>query len=103
MSRVGPDETAFGDRRAPYSLIITGESVDAAESDRNVQWTRDSWSAVQPFAKEGHYSTYLVGAKRTGSERPTARRPTTGWVALKSKYDPTNAFRLNHNIKPTVL
>lgn len=23
-------------------------------------------------------------------------------VALKTKYDPTNLFRLNHNIKPTV-
>ena len=23
-------------------------------------------------------------------------------VAMKNKYDPTNFFRLNHNIKPTV-
>ncbi len=23
-------------------------------------------------------------------------------VALKTKYDPTNLFRLNHNLKPTV-
>jgi FAD/FMN-containing dehydrogenase len=23
-------------------------------------------------------------------------------VALKNKYDPTNFFRMNHNIKPTV-
>jgi hypothetical protein len=103
MSRVGPGETAFGDRSAPYSLIITGEWVDAAESARQVQWTRDFWAAMQPFAKEGHYINYL---DRGEEERVRAAYGAATYerlVALKNKYDPTNVFHLNHNIKPTVL
>ena len=30
------------------------------------------------------------------------KKPVRRLVALKNKYDPTNLFRLNQNIKPTV-
>jgi hypothetical protein len=102
MSRVGPGETAFGDRSAPYSLIITSEWTDAAESAQHVQWTRDLWTAMQPFLKEGVYVNYL---DRGEEERVKAAYGATTYerlVALKNKYDPTNLFRLNHNIAPTV-
>jgi hypothetical protein len=102
MSRVGPGETAFGDRSAPYSLIITSEWVDAAESARNVQWTRDFWTAMQPFAKEGHYINYLDQGEEERVRAAYGSATYERLVALKNKYDPTNVFRLNHNIKPTV-
>jgi hypothetical protein len=58
---------------------------------------------MQPFAKEGHYINYL---DRGEEERVRAAYGAATYerlVALKNKYDPTNLFRLNHNIKPTVL
>jgi hypothetical protein len=102
MSRVGPGETAFGDRSAPYSLIITSEWTDAAESTQHVQWTRDFWTAMQPFLKEGVYVNYLDRGEEERVKTAYGAATYERLVALKNKYDPANLFRLNHNIAPTV-
>jgi FAD/FMN-containing dehydrogenase len=100
VARVDPDATAFGDRSAPYSVVITGEWGDAAGSGRNVQWVRDCWQALQPYAKETVYINYLDAgdeARVQGAYRPqTYQRLAT----LKQQYDPDNFFRLNPNIPP---
>ena len=103
VSRVGEDETAFGDRSAPYSLIITSEWVDPAETDRNVQWARNFWEAMQPFTRDAVYVNYMD--IRDEADRIRAAYGADKYerlVALKNKYDPTNLFRLNKNIQPTV-
>ena len=101
MSRVGPHETAFGDRTAPYSLIITSEWTDPDASARNVQWARDLWAAMQPFAKEGVYVNYLDRGEEQRIKAAHGAENYARLVALKNTYDPTNLFRLNHNIVPT--
>ena len=102
MSRVGPHETAFGDRSAPYSLIITGAWEDPAASARNIQWTRDFWTAMQPFAKEGVYVNYLDRGEEDRIKAAYGAETYKRLIAVKNTYDPTNFFRLNHNIAPTV-
>jgi FAD/FMN-containing dehydrogenase len=99
-SRIGDDETAFSQRSAPYSLIITSAWTDPAASDTNVRWTRDFWEAMQPFESEAAYVNYLdadepdrISAAYVGKYERLA--------ALKHKYDPANFFRLNQNIRPT--
>jgi hypothetical protein len=102
ISRVGRDETAFGERSAPYSLIITSEWIDPAESEKNIQWARKFWEAMQPFESEAVYVNYLgtEGEDRIKAAYGPAKYERL--VALKNKYDPTNFFRLNQNIKPSV-
>ena len=68
---------------------------------RHIQWTREFWTAVEPFASGDVYVNHL------DAEEATRIRAAYGpdyerLVALKNKYDPTNLFRLNQNIKPTV-
>ena len=56
---------------------------------------------MQPWAQSGTYLNYLMdeGEGRVeASFGPQYER----MVTLKNKYDPTNLFRLNQNIKPTV-
>jgi FAD/FMN-containing dehydrogenase len=100
VARVDPDATAFGDRSAPYSVVITGEWVDTVESERNVQWVRDCWQALQPYAKETVYINYLDAGDDARVQ--SAYRPQTyqRLVTLKQQYDPDNVFRLNPNIPP---
>ncbi len=102
VSRVGKDETAFGERSAHYSLLITSAWIDPAESEKNIQWTRDLWEAMQPFESETVYVNYLgtEGEDRIKAAYGAAKYERL--VALKNKYDPTNFFQLNANIKPTV-
>src|SRR5215204_5079055 len=52
VSRVGRDETAFGERGAPYSLFVASAWAEQAETDQNVRWTRDFWGALRPFESE---------------------------------------------------
>jgi len=102
VSRVGKDETAFGERSAHYSLLITSAWIDPAESEKHIQWTRDFWEAMQPFASEAVYVNYLgmEGEDRIKAAYSPAKYERL--VALKNKYDPTNLFQLNANIKPMV-
>ena len=56
---------------------------------------------MRPFSSGAAYVNYL-GADATPEAVRSAYGPAyTRLVALKDRYDPTNFFRLNHNIRPT--
>ena len=60
---------------------------------------------MQPFSTGGVYVNYLGQEVDEGAERVQATYGPVKYerlVALKNKYDPTNFFRLNQNIKPRV-
>ena len=99
MTRVGDDETAFAHRRWPYNFLITSAWTNPAEAEANIRWTRELWDAMRPFLAEAVYVNYLGDE---GEERvQAAYGPTYArLVALKAKYDPTNFFRMNQNIRP---
>ena len=101
MNRVHEDATAFGHRGWPYNLLVMSIWEKAAESDANIQWTRKFFDAMQPFLADGVYVNYL------GDEGQDRVRAAYGGdkydrlVELKNKYDPTNFFRMNQNIRPS--
>ena len=75
--------------------------MDLADSAGHIQWTREFWTAVEPFASGGVYVNHL-DAEEVGRITGAYSRNYGRLIALKNKYDPTNLFRLNQNIKPTV-
>ena len=102
VSRRGREETAYTHRDAPYNVLIVGIWSNPGEDDQNIRWVRGLWEAMQPFASGEVYVNYEADqgvdrVKAAYSEAAYARL-----VALKNTYDPTNLFRLNQNIKPTV-
>ena len=105
VGRVGKDDTAFNHRDSHYDLIIVSMWSDPEEDAANIRWTRGLWDAMQPFSAGGVYVNYLGQEADEGIERVRAAYGPAKYerlVALKNKYDPTNLFRLNQNIKPTV-
>jgi len=102
VSRVDRKATAFNHRDVQYSFMSLGVCPDPAEAEKMIRWTRGFWEAMQPFLTGGVYVNYLGREADEGVERikaaygPNYQR----LVALKKKYDPTNLFRLNQNIKP---
>ncbi len=100
VSRVPAQQTAYPHRDAPYFLNIVTMWSDNAESERHIHWSREFWSAMQPFSTGGVYVNFMG---EEGEERVKAAYGLNyeRLVALKKKYDPTNFFRLNQNIKPT--
>jgi hypothetical protein len=100
VRRVGPDETAFGERDAPYSLIIAGSWTNRAENDKNIQWVRGVWETMRPFDSAAAYVNYLDGDEQHRVEAVYGGKYER-LVALKNRYDPLNLFRGNQNIRPT--
>jgi FAD/FMN-containing dehydrogenase len=100
-SRVHPDETAFGLRDDQWDYDIISQWQDPGESERHIRWTRAFWTAVEPFATGEVYVNHLDAEEGTRI-RAAYGKNYERLVALKNKYDPTNLFRLNQNIKPTV-
>ncbi len=101
ISRVESQETAYIHRAAPFLLNINAMWTDPHESERHIGWARDFWTAMQPFSAGGVYVNFL---SNEGEDRVRAAYDPLTYerlVALKNRYDPTNFFRLNQNIKPT--
>jgi FAD/FMN-containing dehydrogenase len=102
VGRMDPNATAYNYRDARYNFLIVGIWPDVAEDERNIQWVRGLWQAMQPFSTGNIYVNYEsdVGVDRVKAAYGAAKYERL--VALKNAYDPTNFFRLNANIKPTV-
>lgn len=99
-SRVHPTATAFAHRHAQYSLLIIAMWPDPADTQKHIRWVRECWDAMRPFTAGRVYVNYL--AEEEADRVREAYGPNYDrLVALKNKYDPTNFFRLNQNIKPT--
>lgn len=100
-SSIPPEATAFSHRARLYNLNIQAQWRDPADADVNMKWIADFWKAVEPYMTRRVYVNFL---SQEGDERVRAAYGEN-WerlVALKNRYDPTNLFRFNQNIKPTV-
>ncbi len=100
FSRVAADATAFGDRNWPYNIVVTTMWTDTAESEANIRWAREFWQAMQPFLADAAYVNYLGEVNEEGV-RAAYGLKYERLAALKAKYDPTNFFSMNQNIKPS--
>lgn len=99
--RVGKNDTAFSYREARWSAVYGGIDPDPANNERITAWAKDYWEALHPYSAGGAYVNFMMeeGQERV---RATYRDNYDRLVAIKNKYDPTNLFRNNQNIKPTI-
>jgi len=99
-TRVAATDTAFPHRQYPWNFFAWSMWTDPAESEKNIRWTRECWEDLRPYLVGGAYGNYV------SDEGEAIAREAYGCnyerlVNLKDKYDPTNFFRMNHNVKPT--
>lgn len=100
ISRVADEETAVCYRQAAYDCYILPHWTNREEADRHIEWARATWSALQPFSAGGGYLNRHQSQDKGEVRRVYGPAKYERLVALKNKYDPTNLFRVNHNIKP---
>lgn len=99
MGRVANDATPFAHRDAPFAFSQDAFWDDPAESEANIKWVQGFWQAMRAYSPRGAYVNFMAdeGEDRI---RESYRGNYDRLVALKRKYDPTNLFHLNQNIKP---
>jgi FAD/FMN-containing dehydrogenase len=101
MARVPADATAFAHRSVPYVLNIIARSPDRAGFEEHAGWARATHQAMDPWSTGGAYVNFTSDP---AEDRIRASYPPDTYarlVAVKERYDPTNLFRLNQNIRPT--
>jgi FAD/FMN-containing dehydrogenase len=97
--RPSSTETAFSFRDANFAEVIVGVDPDPANNERMIQWARDYWSALHPHSAGGAYINMIMDE---GEElvKASYRGNYARLAAIKARYDPTNLFSTNQNIKP---
>jgi FAD/FMN-containing dehydrogenase len=97
--RVGNSDTPWAYRDANWAHVIVGVDPDPANNDQLIKWAREYWDAVHPYSAGGAYINFIM---EEGEDRikATYRHNYERLAEIKSKYDPTNFFRVNQNIKP---
>lgn len=102
VARVDELATAYGNRVMPWEYYTYAVWDRPEESERHVRWTRDFAQAMRRFDTGVYVNT--LGTEDGNARVREAYPPPTyeRLVAVKNKYDPTNLFRHNQNIGPTV-
>ena len=95
------DETAWSCRDATWSMVICGIDPDPAKAPELERWARSYWEAVHPFNPGGGYVNFMMDDEIEGRLQATYGSNYPKLVQLKQKYDPSNLFRVNQNIRAT--
>ena len=100
--RVGKNDTPFSYRDANWAEVIVGVDPDPANAARITTWCKDYFDALHPYSAGGAYVNFMMDE---GQERVQAsfRDNYQRLAAVKGKYDPTNLFRVNQNIRPAAV
>jgi FAD/FMN-containing dehydrogenase len=98
-ARVAPDATAFLHRNVAVNFGISYGSDDPALNEAGIADVREFYYALEPHMA-GFYTNLHQDERGQVGGNYGANYPRL--VELKNKYDPTNLFRLNANIKPSV-
>ena len=103
IARISTSETALGVRDVPwaYHALALWMEPDEATADAHFGWARNLSADIASDTTAG---IYLNFTSDEGDERVRAMYGEERYaklVALKDRWDPDNAFRLNQNIRPS--
>ena len=98
-SRVSEEETAYALRNAPFVLNIHTRWENPDDDERCIGWARNFFDSTRQFA-DGVYVNFLSDEGEQRVKEAYGEKAWNRLTRLKSKYDPTNLFRMNQNIRP---
>jgi FAD/FMN-containing dehydrogenase len=100
VRRVARDATAWPARDATWSMVIAAIDADPARAEDLKRWGREYWNAVHAFNLTGGYVNFMMDDEADGRLQAAFGENYARLTQVKAAYDPTNLFRVNHNIKP---
>lgn len=98
--RVAENATAFAHRYAIANMMtMSGWRHGVDEPADHIEATRRYWSTLEKFTR-GFYVNDMPREATASDINANYRGNYTKLVAVKTKYDPSNLFRLNANVQP---
>jgi FAD/FMN-containing dehydrogenase len=99
-SRHAEDATAFAQRDSLANMMaVAGWPQGKVDPAAHIQATRNYWATLEPFTR-GFYINDLAREVTAKDINSNYRGNYPRLLKLKQKYDPTNLFRLNANVRP---
>ncbi|MGH3249641.1 MAG: FAD-binding oxidoreductase [Trebonia sp.] len=100
IAEVGEDETAYSSRSAPFQYEVRTAWSDPADRPKLVDWTRETWSALNRHATGGVYVNLVFDEGGDRVKTLYGARKYERLARLKAAWDPDNLLHLNQNISP---
>jgi FAD/FMN-containing dehydrogenase len=101
ISEVGDDDTAFGNRTAPFNLHLLGMwQPDPSQDQPNIDKIRELSAAMKPWTTGQVYLNFIGDEGLTRVETAYGPEKYARLQAIKRAWDPDNVFRHNQNIPP---
>ncbi len=97
--RIATDATAYPHRNLRWEILFGAQWTDPTATPIHREWARSGEEMLLPYSANAHLASALdieseeVINTAFGVNLPRLR-------AIKRKYDPTNFFHVNYNIKP---
>jgi len=95
------DDGAVGNRDAAFACVVQsmwGPDAPTAESNRD--WVRTAWQALKAYSTGGNYVNFQTADETEDRTAESYRSNYERLRAVKTRYDPSNLFRVNRNIQP---
>ena len=101
VHRIDKGETAWNCRDATWSMVISGIDPDPQKAGPIARWTKAYWEAVHPFNLDGAYPNFMMDDEGETRVRAAYGANYPRLADVKKKFDPSNLFRVNQNIRPS--
>lgn len=93
------DDGAVGNREAAFACVAQSMMPADASPDANRAWVRGAWEALRPFSTGGNYVNFQTDDEPDTRTAESYRSNFERLQAAKRRYDPSNLFRVNRNIR----
>lgn len=100
IGRVPGDATAFPHRASKFNMLSVASWDVSRDGAPHVAYGREYWSKLGKYTN-GYYTNEVASEPQRQVDE-NYQRNIGRLTQVKNKYDPTNLFRLNANVKPTV-
>ena len=100
VNRVASDATAYPHRDVEYIVNVHTRWANAGQDAGCLAWARKLFDAMTPFATGGVYVNFMPEDETQRVQKGAYSKNYERLAKIKGKYDPTNLFRMNQNIKP---
>ncbi len=93
------DHSAVGNRDSVAVLNISGAWERQEDDAGNIEWARAAWRDMRQFSTGGTYINFLTEEEGDDRTRAAYRTNYARLAEIKTKWDPSNLFRANKNIR----
>jgi FAD/FMN-containing dehydrogenase len=99
MARIPGNATAWPNRDAHFVMNVHTRWQDKAQDAACIAWARHLFEATAPFASGSVYVNFMPDDESDRVEKAYGTNYRR-LAEIKRRYDPSNLFRMNQNIRP---